>query len=139
MSGYDEWDRTYKDTPVPPRYRNTGDYGSDGRCVKCAASVAVSNMHTHSKWHTEIEKGIQVSAVAWCDPGDHAFKANEPGAISFTGQQTDEKGIPQTVQMDVCGKHSGRIFATPEQQEASRVREIESAYTQSTIDGNFTD
>jgi len=115
------------------------DYDRDGRCFKCGATVAHVNMHDHSNWHSEVEKGIQVSKVLWCDPGDHAFKANTPGAMSFTGQQTDEKGVPQTVSMDVCGVHSGKVFSTPEQTEASRMREIESAYKQMAIDGNFTD
>lgn len=108
-----------------------------GECLKCAATVSENNLHRHSDWHTDVEKGIQVSNVKWCDFGDHAFKANTPGALSFTGQQNDENGLPQTVQMDVCGIHSGKVL--PSQQEASTVREIESAYRQQTIDGNFTD
>lgn len=117
------------------------DYDYDGKCYKCGATVPRQNMNQHSDWHAEIEKGIQVSTVKWCDPGDHAFKANTPGAMSFTGQQNDENGIPQTVQMDVCGVHSGNIFATPQQQENARLRELESRYRQETIDGavTFTD
>lgn len=124
---YDDWQRGMR------------DYGSDGRCVKCGATVYQRDMNHHSNWHTEVEKGIQVSNVKWCDPGDHAFKANTPGAVSFTGQQNDDQGIPQTVQMDVCGVHSGRIFASPQEQEKSTMRAVESAYRQDTIDGQFTD
>jgi hypothetical protein len=92
-------------------------------------------MHQHSKWHTDVERGIQMSKVAWCDPGDHAFKANSPGAMSFTGQQTDENGYPQTINMDVCGVHSGNLYGGPAAEEKSRVRELESKYRQDTLDG----
>jgi len=115
------------------------DYDYDGRCYKCGATVRRPEMHKHSNWHVEVEKGIQVSKVSWCDPGDHAFKANTPGAMSFTGQQNDDNGVPQTVSMDVCGVHSGHVFGTSQEQQKSTMREVESAYRQDTIDGQFTD
>lgn len=47
-----------------------------------------------------------MSKVAWCDQGDHAFKAGEPGSLSFTGTGFDENGTPVRQEMDSCAKHN---------------------------------
>lgn len=47
-----------------------------------------------------------MSGVAWCDPGNHAFKAGEPGSQSFSGTTRDEEGNPVRIEMDACAKHS---------------------------------
>ena len=108
-------------------------FGNRYECHKCGASIDKNTalLRKHSNWHAEMEKGIQVSAVKWCDVGDHSFKADTPGAMSFTGQQMDENGVPKTVSMDVCSVHSGNVFSTPEQRT---MREVESAYKQTAID-----
>lgn len=47
-----------------------------------------------------------MSQVLWCDYGDHAYKASEPGSVSFSGQQYDENGVSQQMQMHACRKHN---------------------------------
>jgi len=51
-------------------------------------------------------KETNVSAVLWCDKGDHAFKAGTPGSQSFRGETVGRDGQPEIVFMDVCPEHS---------------------------------
>lgn len=47
-----------------------------------------------------------MSTVLWCDKGDHAFKAGVPGALHFTGTQTDEDGRQVDMTQDICPEHN---------------------------------
>lgn len=47
-----------------------------------------------------------VSAVKWCDTGDHPFKAGAPGAQTLTVTENDDDGFPVSKTLDVCGLHS---------------------------------
>ncbi len=66
-----------------------------------------------------------MSQVAWCDPGDHAFKKNSPGAQSLDIMQRDDQGAEQRVTLDICGKH-----AFPTGNNNPTMRAVESAYAQ---------
>jgi hypothetical protein len=47
-----------------------------------------------------------MSNVAWCDPGDHAFKAGSPGSVDYTASIREDNGNKVTQTMDACGDHS---------------------------------
>lgn len=47
-----------------------------------------------------------MSAVKWCDLGNHAFKANIPGAQSMDVTQTNSDGMQERVVMDICPEHA---------------------------------
>lgn len=47
-----------------------------------------------------------MSKVAWCDGGDHAYKANQEGSATFAGTQYDKDGNPVQVTMDYCAEHN---------------------------------
>ena len=47
-----------------------------------------------------------MSSAAWCDPGNHAYKANEPGSQTIQGSQVDENGATQVVNLNACKEHS---------------------------------
>ncbi len=96
-------------------------------CLDCGSTVHGKNRGQHSNFHanfihrSEVKDGFAVSAVKWCDPGDHAFKANIPGSQSFTGQERDENGSVTEVSMDMCPRHA--FGMNPEQ---ARLIEIQS-------------
>lgn len=65
---------------------------------------------------TQVEKVVIMSEVKWCDKGDHAFSAKDPGRQHFTQTQTvkvhtgnsygnptyqDQKEV--TEELDICG------------------------------------
>jgi len=91
--------------------RNRYDYDK-GTCIACGADVKPGNRTQHSNFHasyihrSEVRDGFTVSLVKWCDVGDHAFKANAPGAQSIDVVQRDETGAEVRVVMDICHQHA---------------------------------
>jgi hypothetical protein len=100
-----------------------------GKCSDCGSTVHGPQRGQHTNFHSnfihraEVKDGFAVSAVKWCDPGDHAFKANSPGAQSLDIMQRDGDGGEERVTMDICGGHA---FATTP--KSSVVRELETAH-----------
>jgi len=45
-----------------------------------------------------------MSEIRWCDPGSHAFSANDPDAQQFVSTRTREGGGRDVV--DICGPHT---------------------------------
>ena len=71
-------------------------------------------MRTH---YTDVEFNIQtgeVMRVDWCDNGNHAFKAGEPGSQQFTGTVIGEDGTPIQQAMSACAQHSFSSKASAE-------------------------
>jgi hypothetical protein len=90
-----------------------GRYDNDGNCFECGAFVDDYNKRTqHNAFHTnfihraEVKDGVAVSAVKWCDAGNHAFKANAPGSQSVDVVQRDDDGREERVVMDMCAEHA---------------------------------
>lgn len=83
-----------------------------GACTECGSTVHGKNRNQHNNFHAnyihraEVVNGVAVGAVKWCDVGNHAFKANEPGAQSLNVSQTNSDGGTETVVMDICGSHA---------------------------------
>lgn len=78
-------------------------------CPLCSALLHMGSLQAHSTFHdTYLNKETvgTMSSAAWCDPGNHAFKAGEPGSQRFTGTSIDENGIPVRMEMDACKTHS---------------------------------
>lgn len=107
-------------------------YRKDGGCFECGATVHPSNYGQHSNFHAnfihraEVKDGFAVSAVKWCDKGNHAFKAGEPGSQSFTGTNRNDDGSEETVHLDMCAEHSFSL--TNNTVAAPRMRQVEAAY-----------
>jgi len=105
-------------------------YGN-GKCFDCGATVEPKSRTQHSNFHTnfihrsEVKDGFAVSAVKWCDAGNHAFKANSPGSQSVDVVQRDESGDEVRVVMDMCADHAFNTGPRPD-----RLREVEQAYEQ---------
>lgn len=51
-------------------------------------------------------KDEPMSAVAWCDPGNHAFKAGVRGSQSFDGTFVNDEGETVRSRVDVCPEHA---------------------------------
>jgi len=77
--------------------------------------VEPSEVEQHERMYhrTTMEGTRTMSAVLWCDPGDHAFKANVPGAQSATMTVRNEEGVPEQQQFDACPEHAFRPTAKP--------------------------
>ncbi len=76
-------------------------------CYTCGANVPARNRVQHENFHKTFSnlRGENVSNVAWCDYGDHAFKKGEEGSASFEGTEWID-GKPVNNTMDACGKHN---------------------------------
>lgn len=77
-----------------------------------------------------------MSAVKWCDVGNHAFKASADGAQSIDVMQRTDKG-EERVTMDICGEHAfpvGNANPTMRAVEASYQKEVGRTYN-----GDFVD
>ena len=103
-----------------PVYGTPSQVGSNLRameCYTCGAFVPVANQTQHTNFHLTFSNriGQDMSKVAWCDYGDHAYKAGEDGSGSFTGTEYVD-GRPVDVTMDACSKHNPRNV----QREAAR-------------------
>lgn len=102
---YDEFVKHALGTP----YNNTGRTGYR-QCFKCGAIIGSPDaQEDHYRFHLNMvprEEASVMSKVNWCDIGDHAFRANEPGSQTMTVQHTDDDGRTVTEAMDVCGMHS---------------------------------
>lgn len=44
--------------------------------------------------------------VLWCDPGNHPYKADEPGSFSGTGVVYLPDGKQENRRQDVCAEHN---------------------------------
>jgi hypothetical protein len=103
----------------------------DGVCTDCGADVLGKNRTQHNNWHatfihrSQVKDGFNVSAVKWCDIGDHAFKANSPGAQSLDIMQRDDNGGEERVTMDICGKHAFPTAQSPN----PTMRAVEAAWS----------
>lgn len=88
----------------------TADYQAERvqQCGSCGSIVPYSNRLQHDNFHLTFSnrRDQTLSKVSWCDYGNHAFKASEPGSSTFQGSQVDEKGMTQTVDMDACRDHN---------------------------------
>lgn len=77
-------------------------------CFDCGAFVPTLNIGQHDNFHKTFSnrKGDDVSSVAWCDFGGHAFKKSEPGAFHGSIQVNDENGHPRNEETDGCSQHN---------------------------------
>jgi hypothetical protein len=111
-----------------------------GTCTNCGATVESRDKTQHNNWHatfihrSEVKDGLIMSQVAWCDPGDHAFKKNSPGAQSLDIMQRDDEGEAERVTLDICGAH-----AFPTGTNNPTMRAVESAYKATKVDQGYTD
>lgn len=64
-----------------------------------------------------------MSNVLWCDPGNHAFKANEPGSVHYQGTAYEKDGSRHEADVDACSQHNP-FGAHPE----NTVKEIDAGY-----------
>jgi hypothetical protein len=89
------------------------------RCNRCVAIVARGDVASHDTFHDQYlsrqELGT-LSSAAWCDKGNHAFKAGEDGSESGT-MTVNRNGQKVTVQRDVCAEHA--TFSAPAALEAA--------------------
>ena len=111
-----------------------GDVGYDsntGACTECGSTVHGARRNQHTNFHAnyihraEVKDGFAVSAVKWCDLGNHAFKANSPGSQSLNVVNRNEDGTEENVVMDMCGEH-----AFPTGPRPDKMREVEQSYEQ---------
>lgn len=78
-------------------------------CHLCSAITVADSKVAHEQFHLQYlnkEEVGTMSSAAWCDPGNHAFKAGEPGSQRFTGTSIDDDGNPVRMEMDACKAHS---------------------------------
>lgn len=83
-------------------------------CHLCSALVAPESKAAHEQFHSQYlnkEEIGTMSSAAWCDPGDHAFKAGEAGSQRFSGSTIDDDGTPVRLEMDACKEHSFQSMA----------------------------
>lgn len=89
-------------------YVDIPGYGSQSvfkQCTKCGRQINTVFANEHEQqFHLEDD----MSAVAWCDYGNHSFKKGAVGSQSFTGTEYGDDGQPISKQMDVCAEHSFR-------------------------------
>lgn len=92
------WGQNYNPN-VPNGYRE---------CFTCGAHVPTSNRVQHENFHKTFSniREQDMSQVAWCDYGDHAFKRGSEGSASFQGTEFDGNGVAINTTMDACGKHN---------------------------------
>lgn len=112
-----EWNVSYNIiTPQEAAHNMTQNrvtnYDRNGTCFDCGATVYPSARHQHNAFHasyihrSEVKEGFAVSAVKWCDLGNHAFKANSPGSQSIDVMQRGDNGQEERVTMDMCADHA---------------------------------
>lgn len=107
------------------------DYGRDNACYECGAITHPDHYGQHSNFHanfihrSEVKDGFAVSAVKWCDAGNHAFKANAPGSQSLDVTQRGDDGKEERVTMDMCASH-----AFPTAPQTDTLRQVEKSYEQ---------
>jgi hypothetical protein len=117
-----------------PRY---GNYDQDGACFDCGSTVHGKKREQHDNFHanyihrSQVKDGLNVSAVKWCDVGNHAFKANQPGAQSLDVTERDNDGHENRVVMDICAEHAFSTGPRPD-----KMREVEQAYEQQQYQGS---
>ena len=79
------------------------------QCSTCQGLVLKSQQDAHDIFHDTYinrEEVGTMSSAAWCDPGNHAFQAGEPGSQRFSGTSIDAEGNPVRMEMDACKEHS---------------------------------
>jgi hypothetical protein len=62
-----------------------------------------------------------MAKVSWCDEGNHAFKADEPGSAHMEGSQRNEEGFEQIVTRDICAAHNPYAPANVREQAERRM------------------
>jgi len=78
-------------------------------CNRCQGLFGPEYREQHDAFHESLssrEEARAMSAVAWCNPGNHAFEAGIPGSESGTMTVRDEEGQPITKTFDACPEHS---------------------------------
>ena len=88
-------------------------------CPICGAHIiGVLEQESHRGFHDNFisrEEVKAMSSAAWCDPGDHAFKANVEGSVNGT-MQVIKNGARVTVEYHACPEHAPKteVQQTPE-------------------------
>lgn len=83
--------------------------GNESECVQCGGIIFRERMRQHNLYHEQYAYTKDTGAmsnVLWCDNGDHAYKAGQPGSISFNAEQYDENGAVQQVKQHACADHN---------------------------------
>jgi len=89
------------------------------RCLECGGSFKKPTggypaptddlLIQHTQYHDSVIKREDVtvmSAVLWCDRGDHPFKARTPGSSKIRASLASEDGYMEEVVQDVCPEHN---------------------------------
>lgn len=74
------------------------------KCTQCDDTVYTPEASLHIERCQRKEDPM--SRVAWCDPGDHAFKADTPGSQSGSMSVNGPDGTRKEIQYDACPKHA---------------------------------
>lgn len=81
--------------------------GAFSICATCSSIVTVSQALAHETFHRNYSnERSNMSNAQWCDPGNHAYKAGEPGSIAFNAQQYGEDNVLTNVQQHACRDHN---------------------------------
>ena len=79
-------------------------------CRACGVTVVgISEIILHNEFHDRYilrEVATAMGSAAWCDNGNHAFKAGTPGSQSGEFNQTDDDGRTVSVRFDSCPDHA---------------------------------
>lgn len=111
-----------------------------GACFQCGSTVHGPQRGQHKNFHSnfihrnEVVGGFAVSAVKWCDVGDHAFKAGAPGSQTLQATQTNDDGVTETNTVDVCAEHN---FNLKQPKQQAIVQELQQAYPTSIPDDDL--
>lgn len=49
-----------------------------------------------------------MSQVLWCDRGDHAFPASQPGSQSGNVSEVGDDGVAIQKRIDICAEHTDK-------------------------------
>lgn len=79
-------------------------FSLDGRVKRLEMAIQALSQNLS----TLAERTKTMSGALWCDPGDHAFSANDPDRRRITSE--DANG--ETMAVDMCGQHLPSIFRT---------------------------
>ena len=94
---------------VAPMHGMLASTNALSMCSECMGLFGKDYRAQHDTFHQSLmsrEEAKAMSAVKWCDNGEHAFKAGVKGSQSGTMTIIDDDGMPQTVTIDACPEHS---------------------------------
>lgn len=94
---------------VAPMHGMLASTNALSMCSECMGLFGKEHRAQHETFHQSLmsrEEAKAMSAVKWCDNGEHAFKAGVKGSQSGTMTIIDDDGMPQTVTIDACPEHS---------------------------------